>query len=436
MTMRTGLISILALVLLASCASREVVLPGERLGIRAALGQGGEPANRSVALRLGRQVDHAAWPQRAGGPGHAMRHAAFNRSAALVWTAPVGQGNDRRHRITADPVAAHGRIFTLDSRARVAAVSDTGRPLWSRDLTPAGENPDDGSGGGLALAGDVLFATTGFGDLYALNAADGGVIWRQRLEAEAAGAPTVSGGLVYVSTRDSRGLAIDAKTGRVRWQTAGAPSPSGVVGGAAPAVAGGIAVFPFASGELVGTFARGGFRRWRASVAGARVGKAYSRVSDVTGDPVIRAGVVYAGSPAGRSAAFDLRSGETIWSAREGAMGPAWVEGGAVFQVSDRAQLVRLNARTGARVWAVALPQFVPVRNPARKRDVYAHFGPVLAGGLLWVASSDGHLRGFAPEDGALAADVALPAAAASRPIVVRGTMYVVGADGRLMALR
>ncbi len=434
---RSGALMVLAALVLSACAERDVILPGERLDVRTPFnGEGATVENRAKPIRLGKAVRNDAWPQRAGSAENRIRQPAFSVAPQLAWAAPIGEGNDRRHRITADPVSAGGRVFTLDSRATVSAFSLEGAPVWSRDLTPPGENPDDASGGGLAVAGGRLFVTTGFGELVALDAATGAVNWRQRLDAPAAGAPTLASGTVFVVTRDSRAIAVDAANGRELWQLQGVPSPAGVVGGAAPAVSGRLVIFPLPSTELVAAFRRGGMQVWSGSVAGGRLGRAYARISDVTGDPVVKGQVVYAGNSSGRTVALDLTTGEPVWSAPEGATGPVWVEGGSVFLVSDRAELVRLDARNGRRIWAAELPDFVPARNQRRLRDVYANYGPVLAGGRLWVASGDGRLRGFDPVDGRLSASVELPGGAATRPIVVRGTMYVVSRDGQLLAFR
>ncbi len=333
-------------------------------------------------------------------------------------------------------MAANGRIFTLDSRARVTATLSSGQQLWQLDLTPASDHSDDASGGGLAIVNGQLYVTTGFGDLVALDPANGSVIWQQRLESPATGAPTVGNGLVYVVTRDSRAWAIDTVDGRIRWQLGSPPSVSGVVGGAAPAIGNGLVIFPFGSAQLAAAFPKGGFQVWRSSVAGSRPGKAYAQLSDVSGDPVLQGKVLYVGNPSGRTLAFDATSGETIWRADEGATGPVWVTGGSVFLMSDRSELLRLNASNGARIWGVQLPNLVPARNARRQRDIYAHFGPVLAGGRLWVGSGDGQLRSYDPVDGAALSTVNLPGGAATRPIVVDGVMYLVSAEGQLLAFR
>ena len=270
----------------------------------------------------------------------------------------------------------------------------------------------------------------------ALNAANGEIVWQQELGAPATGAPTVSGGLVYVVTRDARAWAIEADTGRLRWQLGSAPSVTGIVGGAGPAVGAGKVFFPFGSAELSAAFPKGGLQVWSASVAGERVGRAYAQLSDVTGDPVVHGDRVYVGNPSGRTLAINTTTGETVWTATEGATGPVWVDGGSLFLLSDRSELVRLSASSGARIWGKQLPGFVPTRNPRRQRDIYAHFGPVVAGGRIWVASGDNVLRGFDPVDGAQVYATELAGGAATRPIIVDGTLYVVNADGQLLAFR
>ncbi len=429
---------IAACLFLAGCEEREVLLPGERTDLRPAVGIE-EPAatvNQSRPISLPAQSNRAEWTHRAGTPSHQMWHAALSPSPVQVWSAPIGSGEDRKHRITSDPVAAGGLIFTLDSRATVTATAANGGTAWSRDLTPPSDRADDASGGGLAVAGGTLYATTGFGDLYALDAASGGVSWSHRFPAPVTGAPTISGGTVYLVSRDGRGWSLDARNGRINWQVEGTPSVTGVVGGASPAVGDRTVIFPLASAEILTVLPRGGLQVWKRVVGGTRQGRAYANVSDITADPVIAGNLVHTGTPAGRVAALDAATGETAWTVEEGVVSPMAVVGGSIFLVTDKAALMRLDAGSGERIWETSLPYFAPVRNARRIRDVFPHHGPVLAGGRLWIASGDGQLRAFDPVNGALVASVAMSSGATSRPIVVSGTLYVVGQNGQLQAFR
>ena len=433
---------------LAGCADEEVRLPGERLDLRADLSApldptepaaaeaDAAPVNRSVPIALPAPVTNASWTHKAGSAAHRLPHPALGTNLSLVWSQDIGAGNSRRHRLVADPVVQGAQIFTLDSLARVTSLGTSGQILWTRDLTRRGDNPEDASGGGLAVAGDRLFVTTAFGQLHALDTATGRTVWVQELDSVASGAPTVSDGVVTLVTRDSRAWGIDATTGRVRWQTPGARSLSGIVGGTAPAIADGRAILPFSSGQISALALADGTPQWSTSLAGQRIGPVFARILDIGGDPVISGGRVYMGNTSGRTVAVEAANGARIWTAEEGAFGPVWVEGGSVFLVSDRNELLRLDAATGERIWGVELPFFEPVRRARRLKDVYVHYGPVLAGGRLHVASDDGLLRSFSPVDGSLLSVTQLPEGAARPPVVAGGTLYLVTEGGRLHAFR
>ncbi len=426
---RIGLLAGAALLALAAC-SDDVILTGERVDLRDETA----PANRAQPISLPGAVVLGDWTHKAAQPDHDMPHAAFSASPRLVFASDIGQGEDRRHRITAAPVVSGGRVFTADSRARVMAHSTSGQPLWSANVSPAGEPVDDASGAGLAVSGERLYVSTAFGQVIALDAATGRRVWAQDIGAAAAGAPTVSGGRVYVVGRDATGWALDAGNGRIEWTEQGTPDESGVTGGASPAVSGDRIVLPFSSRELRGMLS-GGTELWSTTVAGTRLGRVYAAITDLTGDPVIDGGTVYAGSPSGRIDAVSLGSGEIIWSAEEGAMSPVVVAGGSVFAVTDQAELVRLDVASGAPVWRVELPYYKRTL-VKRRQAVYAHFGPVLAGGRLWVASSDARLRAFDPAGGSLVGEIELPDGAATNVAVAGQTLYVVSTDGRLLAFR
>ena len=418
--------------LLAACGDRDVILPGERFDIRGSA----VTENRAVAVSLPAQVANADWTHRNGSAAHAITHPALGASLTRVFSVAIGEGDSDRARITAAPVVAGGLVYTLDSRARVTALNTSGGTVWSRDLTPRRDQAGDASGGGLTVAGGTLYVTTGFGEISALDAATGGTRWVQDLDAPALAPATVRGDLVYLVSRDSTAWALEAGNGRIAWQQAGAPSTANFGGGAAPAVRDDVVVFPFPSGEVLATYPLGGIPRWQTFVTGERLGSAASLVTDIAGDPVIVGDRVYIGNFGGRTVAIDLQSGERIWTADEGAISPVWPVGNAVFLLNDLNQLVRLDAGSGNPVWRVDLPRFADETRTRRQNRVYTHYGPVLAGGRLVVASSDGVLRSFDPASGALVGQEALPGGAASAPVVAGRTLYVVSKNGQLHAFR
>jgi outer membrane protein assembly factor BamB len=420
---------------LAACGEQDIILTGERLDIRGDATDVPAFVNQARPISLPAAVVNADWTHRNGGPTHIVTHPALGASLAPLFSNNIGAGDSRRLRITADPIVTPSAIYTLDAQSQVVATSTAGATLWARSVIPPTDNPRDASGGGLAVAGPVLLVTTGFGEVVALDAASGAEIWRQDLDAPGTSAPTIVGDLAYVVARDGRAWAIELASGRIRWTQSGTPPVSNFSGGAGAAVSGDFAIFPFPTGEVLAAFPQGGLRRWSTVVTGQRPGQAASNISDIAGDPVIDGDRVYVGNFSGRVVALEIANGDRIWTATEGAVGPVWPAGGSVFLVNDIGELLRLDADDGTAIWRVALPGFEETRE-RRQKTRFAHYGPILAGGRLIVASSDGLIRQFDPTSGALVGTIEIPGGAASNPVVANGTLYVVTKRGQLLAFR
>ena len=444
---KLGLAALLLMGALAGC-EKDVILEGERFPVRADLDASvpveGEPLpvalperpeNLSQPIALPAAAANAEWTHRGGNARHASPHGQLSGTPQLVWSVNIGAGNSKRARVAASPVVAAGRVMVMDAGATVSAVSTAGALLWRTDLTPEFDRSGGVSGGGLAAQGGRVYASTGFGELVALDASSGAVVWRQRFDAAVTGAPAVEGNAVYAVGRDGAAIAMSTETGRILWQVPGTRTSSGVLGAASPAIDDKTVVFPFASGQISAAEKASGTFVWGAAVAGKRLGRAYAGVSDLTGDLVIAGGVIYTGTAAGRTVAMAADTGLRLWVADEGAMNPPLVVGGSVFVVSDEARLVRLDAGTGDVIWSVPMPYYTSEKAKKRKA-IYANYGPVLAGGRVVVAGSDGLLRLYSPIDGALVGQAAIPGGAASSPALAGGALYVVGGRGQLHAFR
>ncbi len=436
-------LGMIGLCVLAACEKKEVILTGEREEIRSILSD--EASETSLAstetpetvppLSLPATRANTEWTQSIATPATRTAHPALSSAPQLIWSVDIGQGDGRRNRITADPVVAGGRVFTLDSEARVSAVSTTGQVIWTRDLIPMNDAGRDASGGGLAYGAGKVFVSSGFGFLTALDAATGQEVWQQNLRTTGTGSPTVYGDLVYLVSGDEVAWALDINNGRIKWQLSGTPNNNNVLGAPAPAVSEKYVVFAFGSGEVQGAFRRGGLRRWDSQLAGKRLGFSTASVTDITSDPVIDGNRIYVGSHAGRTIALDLNNGDRLWTAPDGPLNPVWPAGDSIFMISDRNELLRISARDGQRLWGQELPFFTK-KKPRRQNEIFAHHGPIIAGGRLIVASNDGQMRFFNPQSGQLLGTMPLPGGATTNPVVAGNTLYVISTKGQLLAFR
>lgn len=430
---RTALAALALVALLSACSQREEILPGEREPVRADEAAAEAVVPRAVPIRLPRARALDDWSHLNGNAAHLAPHAVLDGELERLWSVDIGRGAGRRVRLVSAPVVQDNVIYTLDAGATVSAVAANGALLWQSALAPLNEKPTEGFGGGIAVESGRLVVTTGFGEVLRLDPATGSVLWRTELGGAVRAGPALAGDRAIVVARGDLAYGVDLGTGVVDWRVQGTGLGAGVLGGAAPAVRGPLAVLPFQSGEIRGVLVRNGLTVWTAAVTGGRRGLARATISDVSGDPVIDFDIVYAANQAGRIVALDRRSGARLWTHQDGAFGPALPVGGSVFLMSDIAELVRLSAGDGAVIWKAPLPRFIEGKP---NKGVIPHYGPVLAGGRLVVVSGDRKIRLFDPASGALVGQVALPAGASAAPALAGGRLYVVDRDGTLHAFQ
>ena len=430
---------ILGFVILTGCGDTEIVLEGERFDALDYVFAYNLPKKERVSsskkLNLKKPKLNKFWTHRNGTNRHSIAHPSLSNSFREIWSVGIGVGNTRKTRITSDPIIAGNLIYTLDSTSIVSATNFNGANIWSASLVPNDENSQDASGGAVSFSAGVLYAVTGFGNVFALDSKTGKKLWVQNLGSPIAAAATIERGTVYVVTRDSNAWALSASDGKIKWSINGAPGKSLIVGGASPAIGSRVVIFPNGSGEMVAVEKTSGIIVWSSFVTGERSGMAYSNVVDITGDPVIVGDRVYVANQSGLLVALNIQSGEPIWTFDSGSYSPVWVAGNSIFLISDQAELIRLNSVSGNKIWGVKLPYYVS--SNVKKRDkVFLHFGPILAGGNVIVASSDGKIRKYDPLDGKSLEEVKFKGGATSNPAIANNTLYLLTDIGNLIAFK
>lgn len=418
--------------LLVACSGEGPPLPGERFTIRPTTAT--EVENRSAAIALPAAVNLSEWTHENGNTAHSQNNAAVSTTPSLRWSTDIGVGVNRNARLSNGPVSGGGLVYVFDGEGQISAVTADGAIVWSLDSAPTAEQGDDGAGGGLSYANGTLYAATGYGEILAISATNGAIAWRRSFEAPFQSAPTILGDLVMVVTRTDQAYGLNAKDGSTEWTHRGhAASSGGFDNAASPAAVNGFAILPFSSGDMIAVEPRTGQPRWREALDQSLPSTALGRFGEISGDPVIAGGNVYAANVSGQTVKMNLTTGARVWAISAGAVDPVVPVGGSVFLMTARAELVRVNASNGEVIWVQSLPAY---DNPEKRKGVIRYYGPVLGGGLMWVTSRDGHLRGFAPDSGSLVSDIAVPGGAASAPIIVGGIMYILSLNGNLHAFQ
>ncbi|MFN3464060.1 MAG: PQQ-binding-like beta-propeller repeat protein [Terricaulis sp.] len=374
------------------------------------------------------------WSQPGGTANNAPPQSSGVAILEQAWRANLGQGTNNRVQIAAPPVISNGSLYFLDGDHRVHAIdARDGRRLWNERVRPEDSRDRVARGGGVAVGAGRLYVTTGFGFIVALDAGNGSEIWRARANAPFQSAPTFAGDRVYAVTNDSELIAFDAATGEVSWTYQAIAEPARILSAPSVGVDGETVVAPFASGEIVALLALNGRRLWADALSRAGRINSLSAINDIAGRPVIDGGAVYAASHSGIIAAIDLRSGQRIWARTFASTQTPWVAGDVLYAVSVDGELAAFDRRTGNVYWVVQLRRY---RNEAERKGRVAWTGPIMMGGRLVLANSEGDVVAVSPSNGQTLASTDVNQSVFIPPIAANEQIYIVTDEARLVVLR
>ena len=210
--------------------------------------------------------------------------------------------------------------------------------------------------------GGVMYITTSYNRIMALDAASGQILWRYDVKlpddiriccGPVNRGAAIGGDLVLMATLDSRLFAFDRKTGKVMWQAKLAEYKDGTAATSAPLIVGDLAYIGIAGGEFgVRGFidaynVKTGKRVWRrytVPVSGERGVETWAGESWKTG-----------GAPAWTQGAYDVESKTLFWTV--GNPSPDWNGDARKGDNLYSDSLLALDPLTGALKWHF---QFTP----------------------------------------------------------------------------
>lgn len=386
-----------------------------------------------VAVILPPAVANPNWSQPGGSATKATGHLAIGETLTRAWTAKIA-GSSLRVRLAAAPVVFGGRLFAVDTDGMVHAFDTaTGTKVWSVALDARDDGSSSVFGGGVSADAARVYATNGVGEVAALNAADGTEIWRVKPAGPLRGAPTLAFGSVYVMTQDNQLVSLNQVDGKVAWNQSGSLGQAGVFGVAAPAAGQGTVVAGFSSGELIAYRYENGRNLWSDALARTSISTSVSSLTDIDADPIIDRGRVYAVGEGGRMAAYELVTGQRIWELNIAGISTPVIAGEWLFVLTDDARVLSIARATGKVRWSNQLQRY---RKEKKKEGQIYWNGPVLAGGRLFTANTEGEVGTINPADGTFTMLFDIKQKVSLPPIVADNTLYILDDSGTITAWR
>lgn len=313
--------------------------------------------------------------------------SAFNASTgSRIWEQDLEPEEEDEGFFGGGVAYADGRVYVTTGFAQVAALdASSGEVVWRRSLpTPMRAAP--------TVSGDRLYVVTMDSQTYALSTADGSQIWNHRGIQESAAlvgaaSPAVEGQLVVTPYSSGEVYALRADNGRVLWsdslsairRTDPIADLAGIRG--QPVMTGGLTIVMSNAGRSIAIATRQGQRAWDIEAGGINTPwVAGNMVYLLTNEQAVIAVLAGDGrvrwvTPLERYEDPEDREDPITW------YGPV-MAGGNLVAVSSNGAGVLISSETGELLREFDLPGDAAV-------------APVVAGGTLYILTLDGTLAAY-----------------------------------------
>ncbi|MBL4821328.1 MAG: outer membrane protein assembly factor BamB [Gammaproteobacteria bacterium] len=333
------------------------------------------------------------------------------------WSVKVGNGQGDNYTMLT-PAIEGNTIYAASENGNVLAINaESGDVIW-RNRTRETITGGVGVGNGL-----VMFGTED-AEVFVLDQSDGSLLWQTGVSSEVLSAPQTNGDVVVLQTVDDKLIALDAESGEQRWIYETTLPTLTLRGTSKPIFSNGVVIAGFSNGTLVAVSADDGIWRWEERVAVPQGRYDIERVIDVDGDLLVENNVVLASSYQGNLMGFDIQTGRIVWG-MEGSSYHGLATGfGNIYVCNDRGHVIAIRSNSDNEIW----------RNESLDlREVTA---PTPFGNFIAVADFEGYVHLLSQVDGRIVGRARVDGdGVRSRMVTSNNTLYAFGNSGRLTAL-
>jgi outer membrane protein assembly factor BamB len=404
-----------------------VTVEGERIAVMAKPEKILAVESQDETITAPSSVINLYWPMQDSGLAQVQGNLVYSNRFDKIESTGIGDGETWDIPLVTEPVIGGGALYTMDALGNITRhdIDDIDDILWQSEAL-LGEDETPILGGGLAYSQNRVYATSGHGDVIALDAKSGTLLWKKAIQIPIRSAPRIAYDRVFVLSVDNQLLALDTATGEVFWNHRTILETSSYLGAAAPVVGGNIVISGFSSGDVDAVRTDTGQEIWSDALVVSKRTSASTVFKGIQGDMLIEDGVLYAGTNSGVFVASNAQNGRRIWEQEIATTQTPWLAGSYLYILTSDNALVALNKRTGKVVWLRDLP--------ADEDEPTNWFGPVMAGGNVLVVNDQETLIEIHPSTGEMIAIHEVEDDVINRPLIAKQRLYLLTRDATIHA--
>jgi outer membrane protein assembly factor BamB len=316
------------------------------------------------------------------------------------------------------PALAAGTVVIADAKGRLIAYDRTsGAKLWEVQTGAC-------IAAGPSATLSTVYVGTHEGNLLAYCLSDGSFLWKTALSGEILAAPTLAQNTVFVHALDSTITALSATDGHPIWRY-GLSNPSIVLRhSSSPQAAHQHVVVGFANGRLLSFHALDGSIEWERELGDPKGRSDVARMADISADPVISRGIVYAVSYQGRLAALSLDTGQPLWERKISSYSGLTLSSKMLYISEADGSVRAVLAHSGDTMW----------RQPGLGGRRLTK--PTLWQNILVVGDDEGYCHFICPKEGTFLGRIRIDSKGIdATPVVADENLLVLSRSGKLVSL-
>lgn len=332
------------------------------------------------------------------------------------WDSSTGAGVAQNY-LKLAPAFDADTIYTASYKGELTAVNaKKGNVLWHVETSlpvTAGPTVDQGR----------VFVGTSDARVAAYDAMSGKLLWQTPVSGVVLACPTSAQGHVFVKTIDGELIALNAATGKQEWNYV-QEVPSLILRGSSPAVdVDDRVVAGFANGKVAAVSDRAGSELWIQTIAAPTHSNVIDNMVDINAMPVVKNGVVYVVTYQGYLAALNLSTGALIWHHTLSSYSGLVLDDTHVYATDAQSHVWAFDQSTGQVLWVQKALAYRTLTTPALMNDAVV------------VADLEGYIHALSTSDGHFVSRVNFNShGVLASPLVVNNVLYLIATDGTLAA--
>lgn len=208
--------------------------------------------------------------------------------------------------------------------------------------------------GGITAAYDNLYMGTEEGEVIALSQQTGELLWRAEVKGEVIAAPSAGDGWIAVMTSSGHVAVLHPDSGEQRW-TAQTDVPAlSLRGTAAPVIASGGVLIGTATGKLSVFILDKGIPAWEQAIGKSQGSTELERLIDVDSSPLVNGTTVYSIAYNGNLVALDMLSGRAKWKREYSSYRNLAIDSGTIYLTDAKGGVSAVDANSGIERWTTS----------------------------------------------------------------------------------